>query len=410
MATIRFECKKSKKNSAGEAPIYLRVTISNQRVYQATGIRVPPARWNDSREEIRKSRKKDDDAGQLNTRLQDLRGQVMRRIRDIENAGRQVTVRAVRNAINPDHQPTTNTSGYIAWMKRKNKLLQNTSYNYYKNRGTGILALETWLGGDIAFTQLSPDQVEEFYTWLRNDKKMAANTANRHISILKTFWNRAIEEGETTVPNPFVRIKMKREALIKHRLSNAELEAIIKLDLPDGSLIGQVRDVFLFQVYTAGMRFSDASLLTWEKVGADRIVYTMKKSKRVRSMPRTDPINRILDKYRPDTGVDPKNTVFPILKMRPDEFASDREASLQISKKNALFNKYLSKIRKKANIQKKLSTHVARHTFSDLARKSGWEVYDISKALGHSNLRTTQEYLEEMDQDRLDKKMRGLFK
>jgi len=46
-----------------------------------------------------------------------------------------------------------------------------------------------------------------------------------------------------------------------------------------------------------------------------------------------------------------------------------------------------------ANINKRISTHVARHSFAEIARqKTKNDIYAISKALGHSNISITENY------------------
>ncbi len=41
----------------------------------------------------------------------------------------------------------------------------------------------------------------------------------------------------------------------------------------------------------------------------------------------------------------------------------------------------------------KLTFHIARHSWADLARKSGRDVYEISRGLAHSGLGITERYL-----------------
>jgi integrase len=65
----------------------------------------------------------------------------------------------------------------------------------------------------------------------------------------------------------------------------------------------------------------------------------------------------------------------------------------EIKTKTALINKYLKKITMKAEIQKKVSTHTARHTVSHLADSSGVSMLKISKMLGHKKASTTDNYL-----------------
>jgi len=43
-------------------------------------------------------------------------------------------------------------------------------------------------------------------------------------------------------------------------------------------------------------------------------------------------------------------------------------------------------------IKRNLNTHLARHTFADIMLNSGVPLEDVSKMLGHKNIRTTQRY------------------
>ena len=62
-----------------------------------------------------------------------------------------------------------------------------------------------------------------------------------------------------------------------------------------------------------------------------------------------------------------------------------------------------------AGIDKPLSTHIARHSFADVARSAGWSIYDISKALRHSSVEMTERYLKAFDTAALDDRMNELF-
>ena len=59
---------------------------------------------------------------------------------------------------------------------------------------------------------------------------------------------------------------------------------------------------------------------------------------------------------------------------------------------NQRCNGYLKEIADLAGITKKLTTHVARHTFACLSLDNHVSIETISKMLGHSNIKTTQTY------------------
>ena len=81
----------------------------------------------------------------------------------------------------------------------------------------------------------------------------------------------------------------------------------------------------------------------------------------------------------------------------------------QTNVKNTLLNRYLDKIAKLAGITKKVSMHIARHSFANIARQKNANVYDISKALGHSSLDITEAYLARFDTTSQDETMRHVF-
>jgi integrase len=72
--------------------------------------------------------------------------------------------------------------------------------------------------------------------------------------------------------------------------------------------------------------------------------------------------------------------------------------------KTIVIDRKLKKLQKILAIETNLTTHVARHTFSNLLLESGdASVFDISKMLGHSSLLITEIYLKEnFDNNRLD--------
>jgi integrase len=75
----------------------------------------------------------------------------------------------------------------------------------------------------------------------------------------------------------------------------------------------------------------------------------------------------------------------------------------RVSSANVIVNRNLKKLAELAGIPSDgLSTHVARHSFADYARTSDGDLYAISKALGHSDLKTTETYLKSFDQDSVD--------
>lgn len=59
---------------------------------------------------------------------------------------------------------------------------------------------------------------------------------------------------------------------------------------------------------------------------------------------------------------------------------------------NQKMNDYIKEIVKELGITKTVSCHVARHSFATNALEMGVPIETVSKALGHSSIKTTQIY------------------
>jgi len=85
------------------------------------------------------------------------------------------------------------------------------------------------------------------------------------------------------------------------------------------------------------------------------------------SIPLFPQAEEILSSYR-SKEAKPEGYVFQILNPKR-VYDTDTDLLKEISRKNALINKYLKQVCFKANITKDVSFHSARHTFADLGRR-----------------------------------------
>jgi hypothetical protein len=56
-----------------------------------------------------------------------------------------------------------------------------------------------------------------------------------------------------------------------------------------------------------------------------------------------------------------------------------------------------------------LTTYVARHTYATVLKRSGVNIAIISESLGHSDLSTTQIYLDSFENSQIDEAMKNLL-
>lgn len=409
MATVKFEFKPSKTNADGLAPVYIRITAAGRRVYQSTAIFIKPEMWNSRQGKVRNVYNTTIDAEEINARLEKIRTEYLQTISLLKAQGRPVTANAIKEKTRSGiASPGSRSMNILSYGKKINDRVRKTSYNYFKKRNTILKHLENFCNGSPpGFDEIDRDWIMDFYYYLREDIKNGPNTARRAIKILRTIYQEAITDELTVMRNPFDLVKFKKEDSSISNLSQDELEAVRTVELKPESWMWHARNYFLAQMYLAGMRISDLCQLQKKHRIGKRVDYSMKKTGTVKSILITSQLKEILDYY---TSRDPDNpNMFPILPDPLTTYTNDEQLSLMIGRKTALINKYLDKLKGVAGIDKSLTTHVARHTFADHARRSGWSVYDISKALGHSSIKITENYLARFDTEALDKNMKKLF-
>ncbi|MEX2411191.1 MAG: site-specific integrase, partial [Candidatus Paceibacterota bacterium] len=232
-------------------------------------------------------------------------------------------------------------------------------------------------------------------------------SSSKYLETLRTVYRKASNEGVTDqLTNPFQNFKIQRGQVKKDRLTEEEIQAIIELKLEEGSLIWHVRNSFLFSFYCAGIRASDILQLKWKNIIDGRLVYKMQKTNRPHTMKLHDKAKAILDYYGPR---DPENFVFSYLDNNVD-YSDPEFAFNQLNSKTVLLNKYLGKIAKMSEIEKRVTTHTARHSFADIARQKTDNLYNLSKTLGHSSIKITEAYLASFDEKAVDDTLDEVFK
>ncbi len=138
-----------------------------------------------------------------------------------------------------------------------------------------------------------------------------------------------------------------------------------------------VRDVFVFCCFT-GLAYADAKKLTHDDfvVGIDGELWIntkRTKTKTKSNIPVLPTAMMILEKYE-NSPLLVNGKVLPVLT-------------------NQKMNAYLKEIADLSGIKKKLTTHLARHTFATTVTLSnGVSIESVSKMLGHKSVRTTQHY------------------
>jgi integrase len=140
----------------------------------------------------------------------------------------------------------------------------------------------------------------------------------------------------------------------------------------------EVRDVFVFCCYT-GFAYADVFKFNQNAVmiGLDG--------------------NYWLSTNRQKTGTKEKVPLLPIAleiieRYKNHPYCVEQNKLLPVNS-NQRYNSYLKELADACNINKHLTTHIARHTFATtVTLANGVPIETVSAMLGHTNIRTTQIY------------------
>ena len=297
-------------------------------------------------------------------------------------------------------------SDFFTYAESVIRRFERQSKHYTARRYRSICRkLARFIGGPLRFSAITPAFLDEYETHLIEKYQNKTNTIASNFRCIRAILYRAIRDGlASQAENPFFHFRIKTTKANRTKLNLKQIGEIEKLDLSKGALLWHVRNYFLFSFYCGGIRFGDVAKLKCSCIYDDRLTYTMSKTGKSKSIKLVKQAGEIAKYYVTD---DQEGFLFPII--RKYNTSTPKRMLNAISAQNALVNKYLKRIGEVAGIQEKISFHISRHSFADAARSNGWGVYDISKALGHSDLKTTERYLKGMDSEALDKRRDELF-
>jgi integrase len=387
--------RKKKKN--GELPIYLRITKDQKYRYVSTGVSVEPKYWNESTCQVRKSHPRH---ARLNQDLVDFVESVRVKMSEMKNVPH--TVYSVTEQITKRRKENffSYAQNFAMRLAKEDNLFESRQMIVLINHLEGFLKTK-----NIEFEDFDLRKIMAFRDYMGEVKENGSNTINKKIKRLRRIFKNARREGVTS-RDPFLDYEsLPSVKSDKNRLTPEQMKAISELTLKKGSGLWHTRNAFLFSYYNAGIRFGDLCQLRWRNLIDNYLVYRMSKTDTVKKIKLTKPVLEILSLYKTDSTLE-DNFIFPLL---TDKNLTGLHLKRQISSKNVIANKNLKTLCQMANIQANVSFHVARHSFADYARQSSMSIYDISKALGHSNIRITEQYLASFDDHSLDKGMEGLF-
>lgn len=381
--------------------ILLRIQCDGQRRYLAIGEKARPTHW------LRlkgRANHKHPEQKRINDEIEACLKKARDAKTDLVKRNHPVTADAIRQALRTAHVSSDFFAFSDSWLKEKRK---NQQIYYFKKCQSVCRKFEEFAKRPLAWTNLTPELLRRFDTFMLNEKKNSPNTRNGALRVLRTITRQAVMDAVID-PNgdPFYRFRMpKKEETAIVILTDREIEQLEALVLRPGTWLCTARDLFLLSYLSRGTRYGDLARLKQNNIQEGRLAYRMHKSKTIITVPITDRIQSVLDRYPTE---EPGDYVFPILKGK--KIRDEAQAVSTISSANSLVNRSLKTLAAMAGISKAPSMHVARHSWACRAKEIGVSPTHIQDGLGHGLLSTTTRYLAKMDTASLDSALEEVTK
>ena len=345
---------------------YIEVRMIHQRkaVYISTGVRVYKNEWAAGRIVNRQ------DADVLNHRLALIYEKVCAEINRCMENDMPLDVDAIKVLALNNIDGGSERQTFMDWLGKQIDMLPlaDGTIKHYK---TLQLRLEEF-GKIQRWADVTSENIYEFDSWLH---KLRANDGNRisdaavynYHKCFKAMLNKAVA-FDKIMRNPYSRLKFNRgESESIEFLTEEEMEAIETLQVPEGSRLERVRDLFVFQMYT-GLAYSDAQAFDFSQ-------YKKVDGKWINSRERI------------------KSGVPYISSLLPPVVKVLEKYGYEVPKiDNADYNILLKIIGTMAGISTKMHTHLARHTFATYMLRQGVKIENLQRMLGHKNIRQTMRY------------------
>ena len=400
MSSVKIIQRTDKKGKTDIAPLYIQVIIDRQRKLVATGISVPTSAWDSETQRIKR---KYPQASSLQLKLDTQAEEIRHNIQRLEVMDLPISMDSVFGK--EAKHITITIKGYflelIEDFIKQGKVGTADKHRHCLNLLSQCNPVE------VRFVAFTAAYVQRFIAYLKN-KGNTPNSVLTKLSVLRAVYNKAVEEG-IYMPreNPFKGINMKHRRPKKRAILKEDIQRIKELDIPenhDPASMGCANDLFLFSYYSAGINFTDIARLRYGNVHKDVVYYRRHKTGKDMMFPLTPANLPILHRYWVD-GKDMDDYIFPILDKTRHQ--TDTQVFNRLHKVLAQVNKSLAQIAELAGIEK-LTTYVARHTYATVMKRAGVNIAIISETMGHSDIKTTQIYLDSFEDTQIVEAMKNL--
>lgn len=385
MASVKIVLRK-KPNKEAKLPLCIQIVKDRKNSLIYLGQYLSPKDWDKNKQVVKKSHPNHE---ALNIFLLKKITETNNRFLELETRKAHSTSKTIRNKLKSKDLSTffSQADFYLDNLKRAGK------YNRFSSEKPRINRFKEFLNGDdILFQDITVPLLNRFRAYLKGTREISERTIINHLVVIRSIFNQAIKDNiieQKFYPFGKDKIRIKFPDSIKISLSIEEVKKLENAELEKGSSLDHARNLWLLSFYFAGMRVSDLLRLKWSDISKDRLAYKMGKNEKTGSLKISEKATSILSGYKSKPK---ENTEYIFNHLTSVSNHSDLfDVQRKISNATKTIDEALQKLTRHLGIDKKLTMHIARHTFGNLSGDR-IPIQLLQKLYRHTSITTTIGY------------------
>ena len=357
-SSIAFYCRNCKKDKKGLSPIEASIIISGKRTF----INLPRKERPEDFKRLTTRRQQ----AELKTYLEEIRTLFNRYQTELLQNSLPITPQTIKEAFRNGGVASYTIerlfNDFLTQQRRR--IDHDLTYGAYQKYEYVRNLFYKCVDRNKEVSAITPSVIDDFYIYLQQRYNTA--TSASHMTRLKTIITYGMDDGHIKI-NPFKNVKVKHDRKKIEYLTEEELQRIYDLDIDNRSL-EDVRDAFILQSAT-GLAYVDLLNLKREDI---RIM---------------EDGTHYITKTRHKTDSEYTTVVLPM----GVEVLKRHNYELHVLT-NQKYNLFLKNIQGLANINKTMTTHLARKTFCCLLLNRGVNINTVARCAGHQDIKITRSY------------------
>lgn len=390
---ISLDTRKQKKDLT--YPIILRITHKRRTTAISTGYSVQLKDWDKKKEIVKSTYKGIESVTRLNNFVLKQKSSALEVITKLAEKDelRILTVTDIKNKIANSNKVTS----FYSFSETLIKELQQTgnigNSRAYKHTLDAIKKYSK--KKDLSFEEINYNFLNKFEQH-HLAKGNSLNGLAVYLRTVRAIYNKAIRANLIDKSlYPFDLYKIKTTPTVKRAISGALIKKVKEVDLSENKSLNDARNYFLASFYLMGISFVDLANLKKENIIDGRVQFLRRKTKQAFNIKVSEELQTLIDFYNEENS----DYLFPIIIKKETDILQYQ----QIVDARKRYNKRLKEVARICDIKENLTSYVSRHSFASLAKNNDIPLQAISQMMGHTSIKTTEIYLDSLNNDRIDK-------